>query len=92
MEFYASIFAMTRIPKLYETAAEAREPDVSDNLAPMQADRAENLQKRQERRRRLAIAGAAILLTPILVKAGIESYDYGYHPQNQPAHQAEAGH
>lgn len=83
---------MTRIPKLYETPAEAREPDVSDRLASMRAGRTENLRSRQERRRRLAIAGAALLLTPILVKAGIESYDYGYHPQNHPAHQAEAGH
>jgi len=71
---------MTRIPKLYETPAEAREPNVADNLEPLRASRKESRDKLTRRRRRVAGILAAIALTPVLVKGFIDSYHYGYHP------------
>jgi hypothetical protein len=37
-----------------------------------------------KRRRRVAAAITGLILAPIVVKAGIESYGYGYHPDQNP--------
>jgi hypothetical protein len=80
---------MTHIPKLYETAEAAREPEVSENLAPLTAARTEARAEVTGRRRKVAAVVAAILLAPIVVKGAINSYGYGYHPdQNTAAHTA----
>ena len=83
---------MTRIPKLHETAAEAREPEVSENLAPLAEARAETRARLTQRRRWVAGAVMGLILVPTIVKGAIDSYGYGYHPdKNLAAHQGEAG-
>ncbi len=82
---------MTRIPKLYESAEEAREPEVSDNLAPLIEARAEDRADLTHRRRKIAAVVTGLILAPIAVKAGIDSYGYGYHAsQSSVAHHVES--
>jgi hypothetical protein len=41
-------------------------------------------QETYRRRRRVAAAITGLILAPIVIKAGIESYGYGYHPDQNP--------
>lgn len=94
LTLYASILTMsltqtkTRLPRLDETPAQAREDQVADNLEPLTVSRIEDRAELTARRRKVAGIVAGIVLAPIVTFAAINSYGYGYHDttKNIPTH------